>query len=68
MKTKLCPCCGKPPVVWKYKSVHCVSCFNGDCANEPETSWYNTEDDAIEAWNQWVTKTEKENREDIIEF
>lgn len=47
-----CPFCGGPAEVHQlHKDEWYVVCGNGDCPVNPETSCFDTETDAIEAWN-----------------
>lgn len=47
-----CPFCGGPAEVHQlHKDEWYVACGNSDCPVNPETSCFDTETDAIEAWN-----------------
>ena len=47
-----CPFCGGPAEVHQLrKDEWYVACGNGDCPVNPETNTFDTEADAIEAWN-----------------
>ena len=47
-----CPFCGGPAEVHQlHKDEWYVACGNGDCPVNPETNTFDTEADAIEAWN-----------------
>ena len=47
-----CPFCGGPAEVHQlHKDEWYVACGNNDCPVNPETSCFDTETDAIEAWN-----------------
>ena len=49
---RACPFCGGPAEVHQLrKGEWYVACGNGDCPVNPETNCFDTETDAIEAWN-----------------
>lgn len=49
---RACPFCGGPAEVHQLrKDEWYVVCGNGDCPVNPETNTFDTEADAIEAWN-----------------
>lgn len=49
---RACPFCGGPAEVHQLrKDEWYVACGNGDCPVNPETNTFDTETDAIEAWN-----------------
>ena len=49
---RACPFCGGPAEVHQLrKGEWYVACGNGDCPVNPETNCFDTEVDAIEAWN-----------------
>lgn len=49
---RACPFCGGPAEVHQlHKDEWYVACGNSDCPVNPETSCFDTETDAIEAWN-----------------
>lgn len=56
MKPLPCPFCGKDPEIDKYKLQGVmfwnVGCMNDDCFVDAETVDFESEDDAIKAWNQ----------------
>jgi len=53
-----CPFCGKDPEIDKYKlqsvMIWNVGCMNDDCLVDVETADFESEEDAINAWNQRV--------------
>ena len=58
-KLKCCPFCGKKSDFdeWKQtkifeKIAFRVLCVNIDCPVQPATDWFNTKEEAIEAWNR----------------
>lgn len=49
---RACPFCGGPAEVHQlHKDEWYVACGNGDCPVNPETNTFDTEAEAIEAWN-----------------
>ena len=56
MKPLPCPFCGKDPEIDQYKvrgvMVWNVGCMNDDCPVDVETDDFESEEDAIKAWNQ----------------
>jgi hypothetical protein len=55
MKPLQCPFCGKEPEIDNYKlqgvMVWNVGCMNDDCHVDVETVDFESEDDAVKAWN-----------------
>jgi Lar family restriction alleviation protein len=55
---KPCPFCGEQPVVdWrmgkeKYIPLFQIRCENNDCTTQPETWYFKSEAEAIQAWNR----------------
>ena len=56
MKLLPCPFCGKEPEIDQYKiqgvMLWNVACMNDDCLVEVETEDFESEEDAIKAWNK----------------
>lgn len=52
-KLKSCPFCGETPVVHHpIDATYYIECINSGCSCLPETWYYDTEEEAIEAWNR----------------
>ena len=53
---KPCPFCGGEASmrIRPYCSVVYAGCLNSDCKIQPTTDWYDTDEEAIEAWNRRV--------------
>lgn len=46
-----CPACNRRPMVRHYTYHFYVECGNPKCPDNPYTSWHDTYEDAIRAWN-----------------
>ena len=57
-KLKPCPFCGNEAEFDEWK-IFCIRCLNGDCDIKPQTDWFNTKEEAIEAWNRRVNDESK---------
>lgn len=49
---KPCPFCGKAPRISEVNFQTCIACVNEDCPVNPETIFFQTREEAIEAWNR----------------
>lgn len=49
IKPKPCPFCGSTPIL--NSQYHCVECSNGSCAVLPSTWMCDTDEEAVELWN-----------------
>ncbi len=57
-----CPFCGKEPEIDKYKvrgtMVWNVACMNDDCSVHVETDDFESQEEAVKAWNQRIPTAE----------
>lgn len=51
-KPKPCPFCGKEPRIYGDKPQVYIACVNQDCPVNSETIFFQTREEAIEAWNR----------------
>ena len=51
-RLKPCPSCGRKPLL--YRDMHAVMCGYYFCDGRATVTFYNTDEDAIEAWNRWA--------------